>query len=68
VRRLGEAEYDGRKSVLLGSPDDRFRCDDVELDQQGHILFAPSREELRIHLGTMVGSAPTGLSLKVSSG
>lgn len=30
---------------------------DVELDAQGHILFAPSREELLTRLRTMVGSA-----------
>ncbi|HTU89107.1 MAG TPA: hypothetical protein VMF69_03325 [Gemmataceae bacterium] len=30
---------------------------DVELDTQGHILFAPSREELLTRLGAMVGSA-----------
>lgn len=30
---------------------------DVELDIQGHILFAPSREELLTRLGVMVDSA-----------
>jgi hypothetical protein len=29
----------------------------VELDTQGHILFAPSREELLTRLGVMFGSA-----------
>lgn len=30
---------------------------DVEVDRQGHIVFAPSREELLSCLGTMAGSA-----------
>ena len=30
---------------------------DVELDPQGHIVFAPSREAMITRLGTMVGSA-----------
>jgi len=29
---------------------------DVEVNNQGHILFAPSREELLTRLGAMVGS------------
>jgi hypothetical protein len=29
---------------------------DVELDAQGHILFAPSREEMLARLGVTVGS------------
>ena len=39
---------------------------DVEVDTQGHILFAPSREELLTRLGAMVGSVSTGMSQKVS--
>jgi hypothetical protein len=30
---------------------------DVELDQQGHILFAPSREEMLARLGATAGPA-----------
>jgi hypothetical protein len=30
---------------------------DVELDTRGHIIFAPSREELLMRLGTMATSA-----------
>ncbi len=37
-----------RGSVVVG---------DVELDSQGHIVFAPSREELLSRLGVAVGSA-----------
>ena len=34
---------------------------DVELDQQGHILFAPSREELLARLDATAGSASSSL-------
>ena len=30
---------------------------DVELDAQGHIVFAPSREEMLVRLGVAAGSA-----------
>ncbi len=30
---------------------------DVEVDRQGHVVFAPGREELLARLGAMAGSA-----------
>ena len=35
---------------------------DVEVDNQGHILFAPGREELQTRLGAIVGSTSAGVS------
>jgi hypothetical protein len=31
---------------------------DVELDAQGHVVFAPSREEMLSRLGMVAGSVP----------
>lgn len=66
---IGHMTYPGNASFDLASqrwfvpiycrtPRGAVVVGDVEVDSQGHILFAPSREELLTRLGAMVGSAP----------
>jgi len=64
---VGHLTYSGNASFDLASqrwfvpiycrtPRGAVVVGDVEVDSQGHILFAPSREELLTRLGVMVGS------------
>ncbi len=65
---VGHLTYSGNASFDLASqrwfvpiycrtPRGAIVVGEMEVNSQGHILFAPSREELLTRLGVMVGSA-----------